>query len=281
MKKIGRYLLTLLPVLLGLGIQVMCSVAGGTLFGVVYGIRVMKGESVSQAEISQGYVGIIMYLLIASQLIALLVFGIWYRKQIKERIKRSFFGVIHGKTLLWIVFLGISLQILTSMALQAAYLFVPDAIDNMAELLDTAGIGQINFFSMTATVILAPITEELMFRGVTMNLAKKAGASFAAANIIQAVMFGIYHGNLVQGSYAAVIGLVLGYTVQQYGSLYPSILLHLAYNLSATLISAAGEYLPDSAVTFVVLIAVSVACCILGVLLFKRDKKQPAVFARK
>ena len=277
MKKAGRYLLALVPVLLGLGIQLLCSYAGGAIYGGIYGARAaMNGEAVSQAELMEGYAGIIIYILIASQLIAFLVFGFWYRKQIKTRVRRSISKIIHGKTVLWIVLLGIALQIFTSLALQAAYLFVPDAIDNLAELLENAGIGEMNLFSMAATVILAPIVEEIIFRGVTMNLAKKAGASFVVANIIQAVMFGVYHMNLVQGIYAGVLGLVLGYAAQKYGSLYPSILLHLAYNLSATLISAAGEYLPDSLITVAILIVTAVVLGISGVCLFKSDKKEEA-----
>ncbi len=275
MKKVGRYLLTLVPVLLGLGIQVLCSCAGGAIYGGIYGARAaMSGEAVSQAELMEGYAGIIIYILIVSQLIALLVFGIWYRKQIKTKVRRSFLEIVHGKTVLWIVLLGIALQIFTSLALQAAYLFVPDAIDNMSELLETAGVGEVNLFSMAATVILAPIVEEIIFRGVTMNLAKKAGASFVVANLIQAVLFGVYHANLVQGTYAGIVGLVMGYAAHKYGSLYPSVLLHLVYNLAATLLSAAGEYLPDTVITVVVLAAAAVILCIPGVYLFKSDKKE-------
>lgn len=277
MKKVGRYLLTVVPVLLGLAIQLLCSFAGGAIYGGIYGVRAaMNGENVSQAELMQGYVGVIIYILIVSQLIAFLVFGIWYRKQIKMKVHRSFKEIIHGKTVLWIVLLGGALQIFTSLALQVAYIFVPDAIENMSELLETAGVGEMNVFSMAATVILAPIVEEIIFRGVTMNLAKKAGASFAVANIIQAVMFGIYHANWVQGIYAGVLGLVLGLAAQKYGSLYPSILLHLIYNLSATLLSVAEEFMPESVITFIILIVIAVILCIPGVLLFKVDEKEEA-----
>ena len=275
MKKVGRYLLTPVPVLLGLGIQLLCSYAGGAIYGGIYGaMAAMSGEAVSQAELIDGYAGLIIYILIASQLIALLVFGIWYRKQIKTKVRRSFLEIVHGKTVLWIVLLGIALQIFTSLVLQAAYLFVPDAIDNMSELLETAGVGELNLFSLAATVILAPIAEEIIFRGVTMNLAKKAGASFIVANLIQAVLFGVYHVNLVQGTYAAIVGLVLGYAAHKYGSLYPTVLLHLAYNLAATLLSAAGEYLPDTVLNVVFLAVAAVVLCIPGVYLFKSDKKE-------
>ena len=277
MKKVGRYLLTIVPVLLGLAIQLLCSYAGGAIYGGIYGARAaMNGEAVSQTELMEGFQGVLIYILIASQLIAFLVFGIWYRKQNRTKIQKGFTKIMHGKTACWIVFLGIGLQIFTGLALQIVYIFVPEAIENFSELMETAGVGEMNLFSMAATVILAPVVEEIMFRGVTMNLAKKAGASFVVANVIQAVMFGVYHGNVVQGAYACVLGLVLGYVAQKYGSLYPVILLHLVYNLAATLLSAVSEILPETIVTQIVLAVVAAILCIVGMRLFQADEKEEA-----
>lgn len=277
MKKVGRYLLTVVPVILGLAIQVLCSFAGAAIYGFFYGRKAaMSGEVVSTAEVTAGYAGVIIYILILSQLIAFLVFGIWYRKQSKTKVHRSITKIIHGKTIGCVVVLGAGLQILTNMALQIAYIFVPEAIENMSELMEQAGIGEMNVFSMAATVILAPVVEEIIFRGVTLNLAKKAGASFVVANVIQAVMFGVYHGNWVQGVYAGVLGLVLGYVAQKYGSLYPSILLHLAYNLAATLLSAVSASLPETIMTQIILAVAAFILVILGICLFKADSKEEA-----
>ena len=267
MKKIGRYIVTVVPVLLGLAIQLFCSYAGGTIFGVWATVNGVTNLTV-------GYMEFVMYILIASQLIALLVFGCWYRGQRKNVVRRSFRQLMHGKTVLWIIFWGVGLQLFTNLALQVAYLIVPEAINNFSELMEIAGVGELGVATLVATVILGPSVEEIMFRGVTFRLAKKAGASFMAANVIQAVMFGIYHMNWVQGVYAGVLGLVLGYAAQKYGSLYPAILLHLSYNLAASVLSAVGEILPETIMTQVILAAVAVVCCVLGLRLFQADSKE-------
>lgn len=286
MKKVGRYLLTVIPVLLGLGIQVVCGIVGSMICGIIYGAKVaMNGETVSQAEMQAGimasYSEIIIYVLIASQLIALLAFSFWYRAQSKKNVKRKVTQIIHGKTIGWILFLGIGLQALTSVALQLAHEIVPEAVENLSELMETVGIGEVGVFSMMATVILAPIAEEVIFRGVTLNLAKKAGASFLVANAIQALMFGIYHANLVQGAYAFVLGLVLGYAAHKYGSLYPAILLHLAYNLAGTLLNAIAGSLPGINWVYVMFIGIGVLFVATGAWLFKSDEKIEAVEAAK
>lgn len=274
--------MTVLPVLLGLGIQVLCSFAGSMICGIIYGARAaMNGETVSEAEMQAGILAFysenVIYVLIISQLIALLVFSIWYHAQSKKNVKRKVTQIIHVKTIGWVVLLGIGLQAFTSVALQLVYMAAPEAVENLSELMETVGIGEMGVVSMLATVILAPIAEEVIFRGVTLNLAKKAGAPFLVANAVQALMFGIYHANLVQGAYAFAVGLVLGYAAHKYGSLYPAILLHLAYNLSATLLNAIAGSLPGTIWVYVVFVGIGVLFTAAGARLFQTDEKAEAV----
>ena len=57
------------------------------------------------------------------------------------------------------------------------------------------------------TIILAPVGEELVFRGLTYRFARKA-LPFWGANILQAALFGVMHLNLFQGLYAFFLGTV-------------------------------------------------------------------------
>ena len=76
--------------------------------------------------------------------------------------------------------------------------------------------------------ILAPITEEILFRGLIMRTFAPYGKKFAV--VASAFLFGIFHGNLVQSPFAFALGLVLGYTAMEY-SLVWSIALHMFNNL--------------------------------------------------
>ena len=91
------------------------------------------------------------------------------------------------------------------------------------------------------SVLLAPVCEELIFRGTTMHLARRA-LPFWLANTMQALLFGLFHMNWIQGIYAFALGLVLGYVCEKGGSIYYSILLHILFNLWGTVIST---LLPD------------------------------------
>ena len=76
---------------------------------------------------------------------------------------------------------------------------------------------------------IAPIIEELILRGILFNRLRY-GLSFYSANLIQALVFGIYHWNIIQGLYAFGIGLILGYVYEKTRSLYVPILLHVFIN---------------------------------------------------
>lgn len=56
------------------------------------------------------------------------------------------------------------------------------------------------------------------------------------ANLIQAVLFGVYHMNLVQGIYAAALGFLLGYLVWRYESLIAPMVVHALFNFFGTVI---------------------------------------------
>ena len=76
--------------------------------------------------------------------------------------------------------------------------------------------------------LIAPVTEELIFRGIIIKKLEKYGKLFAI--VFSSVMFGMYHGNLYQGIFATLIGLLLGYTAVEYSVKY-SILLHIINNM--------------------------------------------------
>jgi membrane protease YdiL (CAAX protease family) len=85
------------------------------------------------------------------------------------------------------------------------------------------------------TLIVAPIAEEIVFRGVILH---KAGRNvpFWGANILQAMFFGLYHQNLIQGLYATLIGLLLGLIYRKYQTIAAPILLHMIINAAAFLV---------------------------------------------
>lgn len=75
---------------------------------------------------------------------------------------------------------------------------------------------------------VAPISEELIFRGYILRSLRPYGKRFAIFG--SALLFGLFHGNLLQTPYAILVGLVLGYVTVEYSILW-AIAIHTFNNL--------------------------------------------------
>ncbi len=85
------------------------------------------------------------------------------------------------------------------------------------------------------TVIIAPLCEEVIFRGFLLKPMRKYGD--LTAILVSAVIFALFHGNVDQLAYALISGIFLGIIVVRSNSILPSIILHSANNLIVSVIS--------------------------------------------
>lgn len=90
-------------------------------------------------------------------------------------------------------------------------------------------------FYFIVTCVLAPVFEEMFFRGAVLKMLTPYGKGFAIA--CQAILFAVFHGTLAQIPYTLVGGLIMGYLAVRYGGILPSILLHFFNNLFSMLIT--------------------------------------------
>ena len=86
------------------------------------------------------------------------------------------------------------------------------------------------------TVILAPILEEILFRGIIMKGMINNGTKPLLAIALSAFIFGVVHFNPWQFAGALLLGLVLGLVYYKTKSLLMSILLHAFNNLISAML---------------------------------------------
>ena len=89
--------------------------------------------------------------------------------------------------------------------------------------------------------IVAPAAEEMIFRWL-IYLRLRDWMKLPVAAVISGVVFGIYHGNIVQGIYASILGTAFAWILEMSGNIYSSMLLHMGANIWSLLIS---EYALD------------------------------------
>lgn len=76
--------------------------------------------------------------------------------------------------------------------------------------------------------ILGPICEEIFMRGFLLSALKKYGDMFAA--VFSGILFGLFHENLYQASYAIPMGIFLAVVAIKTKSIVPTIFMHIVCN---------------------------------------------------
>lgn len=233
------------PMLAAYFCQIIISAIGMTVYTLLLAaFQVASGDKAIQ-EIMEEMLHTVMnpnvvLLLGGISIAGTLVMGmLWYRlyRPAGERPMKQFFN---GKYLLFVLLSGVSLQLLISMGLNIIYPFLPKSMTENYSALMEGLLGGNLLLSLAVTVVLAPVAEEFIFRGVIMQKAKKF-LPFYGANLLQAVLFAIYHGNMIQGLYAFGIGLMFGWIAGQFHSVWAAVLLHACVNGSAQLLSLIPE----------------------------------------
>lgn len=94
---------------------------------------------------------------------------------------------------------------------------------------------QNNWFVVNVIMIalMPAIFEELAFRGMLFNGLKKNG--IFAAIIISGCAFGVYHMNINQFMYAAIMGIVFAFINEASGSILGSMIIHFVFNLNTVI----------------------------------------------
>lgn len=147
----------------------------------------------------------------------------FFREEVFARSGRMTFGT----------FLSISCIFLGCQVTVSLYASVLEAILNAMGLsammaLEAATIQQNTVSMFLYGSLGAPIAEELLFRGFIQRTLQPFGKKFAIFGA--ALLFGMFHGNLIQTPYAFLVGLVLGYTAAEY-SIWWAIALHMLNNM--------------------------------------------------
>lgn len=113
-------------------------------------------------------------------------------------------------------------------------------------------------------VVMAPLFEEIVFRGIVQKGLINNGVKPTLAIWIAAVVFGLVHGNPWQFVGAVLLGVAMGIVYHRTGSLLLPILLHAFNNLIGTLLF----YYTDTESIALAIRLPEIAVLIIGMVLF-------------
>lgn len=220
---------------------------------------------------NQAYMSLVQYTLYT------LVFGIWYYKAFcktpamidnkagkkantantDDAVSFSDFksGLYYLKDKLlsmkavYLIIAGYSAQLMVDGILTLLEPYFKNQFESYGSMVESVMGANTSWVMLLAVILLAPIGEELLFRGLIQGYGLKNFAPVLAIGL-QGLIFGLYHGNIIQGIYAFFMGVVLGFVAYKLGSILYSIVLHISVNASFTIVPVAlYETTPKTVVT--------------------------------
>jgi membrane protease YdiL (CAAX protease family) len=117
------------------------------------------------------------------------------------------------------------------------------------------------------SVLFIPVVEEVLFRRIVFRILRR-WIRFSGAMVVSAVLFGAYHGNLVQFVYATFCGVLLAYLYEKYASILAPIISHMTMNAVAVILTHLGVFawISQSVVRALILIII---CAVIAVLFLR------------
>lgn len=161
---------------------------------------------------------------------------------------------IRGTDLAW-VGAGVLLQIILAVVFTPLQeLLVPDGnAQDVASVLSSLQSPIVRIAAVMATTLIAPVTEELMFRGVLLRSFVDRSRNYAL--VVTALVFAGFHligvasvnAGILVFAQIFLVGLVLAFVTLKYDRLGPATFIHGGFNLVAAIVLLLPEQILEQA----------------------------------
>ena len=222
------------PILIHFGISLFLGVAYifvGTFLEVFKQQGNMDIQAVTN-QVMENYMNHSLYIMAVSSCITIPLLYLFFRL---DKKKLPSLPKVENKPMEWIVLVVVAATVCISLNSLITYSGISEIFDGFNEVAEYLYAGGI-VVEILVVGILVPVSEELLFRGlIFQRLALYTKP--ATAIVVSALIFGIYHGNVVQGIYAFCIGAIMAMCYWKFQNLLAPICMHMVANIVSVCIT--------------------------------------------
>ena len=126
--------------------------------------------------------------------------------------------------------LGLGLGLTTMLMINFGLSLLPESWLEDYAAQSSVLLGGSDLAIFVSTVIMAPLIEELICRGLMLSRLRKGMPDWAAV-LVSSLIFGLAHGQIVWITYAFLLGVVFGVVAVKSESILPGLVMHMVFNL--------------------------------------------------
>lgn len=196
----------------------------------------------------------LLWVSLVSAGLSLIWCGILYgRSQWREK-NFDYRKILTMKNIGAVVGIGAGGCIVLTVVLTGIQNLIPQAFGSYNQVMNDL-TGQSIGLTVLYVLLVGPMAEEFIFRGAILDRFYLA-FPFVIANGLQALLFGIYHMNLIQGLYAFVIGSILGIIRHKIGSIWFCVGTHMLFNTMSFVLDAVFSQKTGTSLAWLILLTV-------------------------
>ncbi|MDQ2086661.1 CPBP family intramembrane glutamic endopeptidase [Herbivorax sp. ANBcel31] len=268
-KKFEMIINVLIYLLVFIGAQLLVSGAAIILYMLV---SIYKGDFESDiGHIENEMYQSIPIIYIACFIVSVIAYHIIFKRRKRSMFEAGGFSKINIYKIFILAFVGVAANITIDFALDYInnHFNLEHVFSEYEKIMEQIFASSNIPLLLLSIGILYPVLEEVVFRGFIFNELKK-NISLTKAIGIQAFLFGLFHLNAVQGSYAFLLGLLFAYIYLWTGSIWAPIMFHIAINSYSVMSIQFPELMTDN-IALVILFAF---VFIMGTLFIYKTRKK-------
>lgn len=227
------------------GVYFLVQIVISFVYGIVWTVNEMTqltaaGEEINDLLLTEQLLAQIMDQAMAmtfwAGVVTLLIYWVRFAVRKKNFLKEVELKPISAKGIIPIIIFAIGFNVIVSVVISN----IPWPKEWIDAYMTNSSSLDGSVMSWLAAVVMAPILEEIVFRGLIYTRLKKGMPTIVAA-ILASLVFGLMHGTIIWVLYAFVLGMVMTWIFERYQSLTANIIFHLAFNAMGLVLSAIPE----------------------------------------